>query len=38
VAMPLRVMVTGTAQSPSVDAVIALLGRDEALSRINAYL
>jgi glutamyl-tRNA synthetase len=37
VAMPLRVMVTGTAQSPSVDAVITLLGRDEALSRINAY-
>ena len=38
VAMPLRVMVTGTAQSPSVDAVLALLGRDETLRRIGGYL
>lgn len=38
VAMPLRVMVTGGAQSPSIDAVMALLGQSEALSRINAYI
>ena len=38
VAMPLRVMVTGTAQSPSIDAVMLLLGRDEVLRRINCYL
>lgn len=38
VAMPLRVMVTGIAQSPSIDAVMALLGRDETLRRLNAYL
>lgn len=37
VAMPLRVMITGGAQSPSIDAVMALLGRDETLSRIKAY-
>lgn len=36
VAMPLRVMLTGIAQSPSIDQVIALLGRDEVLARINA--
>jgi glutamyl-tRNA synthetase len=37
-AMPLRVMVTGEAQSPSIDAVLELLGRDEALHRIDAQL
>jgi glutamyl-tRNA synthetase len=31
-------MVTGIAQSPSIDAVMALLGRDEVLRRINSYL
>lgn len=36
VAMPLRVMLTGIAQSPSIDQVMALLGRDEVLTRINA--
>ncbi len=35
VAMPLRVMLTGIAQSPSIDQVMALLGRDEVLTRIN---
>ena len=35
VAMPLRVMLTGIAQSPSIDQVMALLGRDEVLARIN---
>jgi glutamyl-tRNA synthetase len=34
VAMPLRVMLTGIAQSPSIDQVMALLGRDEVLARI----
>lgn len=38
VAMPLRVMLTGGAQSPSIDAVMALLGKEEALKRLNEYL
>jgi glutamyl-tRNA synthetase len=38
VAMPLRVLITGGAQSPSIDAVMALLGKDETLSRLNAGL
>ncbi|MGH8637472.1 MAG: glutamate--tRNA ligase [Burkholderiales bacterium] len=37
-AMPLRVMVSGGPQSPSIDAVLELLGRDEALHRIDAQL
>lgn len=35
VAMPLRVMLTGIAQSPSIDQVMALLGRDEVIARMN---
>jgi glutamyl-tRNA synthetase len=38
VAMPLRVMVTGGAQSPGVDAVMLLLGKEEVLRRLNEYL
>jgi len=38
VAMPLRAMVTGGVQSPSIDAVMALLGQSETLRRINAHL
>ena len=38
VAMPLRVMLTGIAQSPSIDQVMALVGRSEVLSRIEAAL
>ena len=38
IAMPLRVMLTGTAQSPSIDQVMALLGKDETLARINTCL
>lgn len=38
VAMPLRVLLTGCAQSPSIDAVMALLGRDECLRRLGEYL
>jgi len=36
VAMPLRVMLTGNAQSPSIDAVMFLLGRDEVIARIKS--
>ncbi|MDI1299473.1 glutamate--tRNA ligase [Methylotenera sp.] len=38
VAMPLRVMLTGIAQSPSIDQVMALLGKDEVLARLNSAL
>ena len=38
IAMPLRVMITGTAQSPSIDQVMALLGQKETLSRIQNYI
>jgi glutamyl-tRNA synthetase len=38
IAMPLRVMVTGEPQSPSIDAVLELLGRDETLHRMDAQL
>src|SRR5690606_9378806 len=37
-AMPLRVMVTGEPQSPSIDAVLEIMGREEALHRIDAQL
>lgn len=33
--MPLRVLVCGTAHTPSVDAVLALIGRDEVLRRMR---
>ncbi|MDP2247937.1 MAG: glutamate--tRNA ligase, partial [Nitrosomonadales bacterium] len=35
VAMPLRVLITGGAQSPSIDVVMELLGQAEVLARIN---
>ncbi len=35
-AMPLRVMVTGEAQTPAIDAVVELLGRETVLARIAA--
>jgi len=38
VAMPLRVMLTGGAQSPSIDAVMAILGKQEVLARMTAFL
>jgi len=38
VAMPLRVMVTGETHTPSIDAVLALLGREETLQRINSHI
>ena len=36
VAQPLRVALTGSTQSPPIDAVLAALGRGEAVSRILA--
>ncbi|MFO1207062.1 MAG: glutamate--tRNA ligase [Burkholderiales bacterium] len=38
VAMPLRVMVTGETQTPSIDAVIELIGREQVLKRIDQEL
>ncbi len=37
VAMPLRVLLTGIAQSPSIDQVMALLGREEVIARITHW-
>ena len=33
-AMPLRLLVTGQLQTPSIDAVLELFGRDEVVRRI----
>ena len=38
VAMPLRVMLTGGAQSPSIDEVMAILGKAETLKRLNVFI
>jgi glutamyl-tRNA synthetase len=38
VAVPLRVALTGRTQTPSIDAVLALFGRDEVLARLAAAL
>ena len=37
-AMPLRVLVLGRAQTPSIDAVLELLGRETVLSRLTRNL
>ncbi|MDO8369959.1 MAG: glutamate--tRNA ligase, partial [Candidatus Nitrotoga sp.] len=37
-AMPLRVMLTGQTQTPSVDAVLMLYSREVVLARIARYL
>jgi len=37
-AMPLRLLVTGQLQTPSVDAVLALLGREVVFSRLRPYI
>jgi glutamyl-tRNA synthetase len=37
-AMPLRVMLTGTPHSPSIDAVLELIGREEVLRRMDSEL
>jgi glutamyl-tRNA synthetase len=38
VAMPLRVMVAGQTQTPSIDAVLTLVGRDEVRMRMGPFL
>ena len=38
VAMPLRVMVTGSTQTPSIDATLELIGRTQVLTRMDWYL
>ena len=37
-AMPLRLLLTGQTQTPAIDAIIELLGRDRALARLDAGL
>jgi len=37
-AMPLRVMLAGTAYTPPIDAVLELIGREEVLRRIASEL
>ena len=37
-AMPLRLIVTGQLQTPSIDAVLELFGRDTVLARIEKFL
>jgi glutamyl-tRNA synthetase len=37
-AMPLRVMVTGEAQTPSIDATLELIGREPVLARMSKQL
>lgn len=38
VAIPLRVVLLGQAQSPAIDRVLAVMGRDEVLRRLDAAL
>lgn len=38
IAMPLRVMLTGSADSPSIDAVLEILGEEESLRRLDHFL
>ncbi|SDW66602.1 glutamate--tRNA ligase [Nitrosomonas communis] len=38
VAMPLRIVITGETQTPSIDAILELLGRTETLKRINQQI
>jgi len=38
VAMPLRVMLAGIAQSPSIDQVMVILGKETVLNRIETFL
>ena len=37
VAIPLRVTLLGQPQSPAIDAVLEVLGRNEVLARIDRY-
>ncbi len=38
IAMPLRLVLTGQLQTPAIDAVIELFGRDTVLSRVKKFL
>ena len=38
IAMPLRLIVTGQLQTPAIDAVLELFGRDIVLARMAKYL
>jgi glutamyl-tRNA synthetase len=38
IAMPLRLMVTGVTHTPSIDATLELIGRDQVLTRMSAQL
>lgn len=38
VAMPLRIVITGETQTPSIDVILELLGRTETLKRINQQI
>jgi glutamyl-tRNA synthetase len=38
IAMPLRVMVSGTTQTPSIDATLELAGKDAVLARMDRHL
>ncbi|SFB33653.1 glutamyl-tRNA synthetase [Collimonas sp. OK607] len=38
IAMPLRLMLTGQLQTPAIDAVLELLGRDTVIARLTPYL
>jgi len=38
VAMPLRVLVTGTTHTPSIDATLELIGREQVLARLANHL
>ncbi|MGZ8295296.1 MAG: glutamate--tRNA ligase [Telluria sp.] len=37
-AMPLRLVITGQLQTPAIDAVLQIVGRDTVLARVNKYL
>jgi len=38
IAMPLRVMISGSAQTPSIDATLELIGREEVIARMKREL
>lgn len=38
IAMPLRIMLTGGTQSPSIDQVMMVMGKEKVLSRLSAHL
>jgi glutamyl-tRNA synthetase len=37
-AMPVRLLVTGRSQTPSLDAVLELIGREKVLARLARHL